>query len=168
MIVNGQLMSGAWGVGGELGHFAIRRDGEKCACGNIGCFERHASVPALIRRIKAHPEFEQMGIAADNVNGRTIFAQVEKKNPAVCAVVNEWIEDICAGIVSLIHIFNPELVLIGGGVSEQRELFVKPVREKVLQMAMPEFTQGLEIAAASLGNSAGMLGAVANLLSVKE
>jgi len=164
VIVNGQLMNGASGVGGELGHFIIRQDG-RCSCGNNGCIERHASVPALIRRIKEHPEFASMGLDPENVNGRTIFAQAAQGNAYVREVLDDWMADICAGLTGLIHIFNPELVLIGGGVSEQKELFVEPVREKVLSMIMPEFAQGLRIEAAELGNNAGMLGAVANLLA---
>lgn len=164
VIVNGQLLNGATGAGGELGHFIIYKDGERCACGNVGCFERHASVPALIRRVKAHPDFERMGIPADNVNGRTIFAQVEQGNQPVIEVVNGWIEDISVGLVGLIHVFNPELVLIGGGVSEQQALFVEPVKKRVFELAMPEFVREMELRAAALGNRAGLYGAVANLL----
>ena len=164
VIVNGQLMNGAWGVGGELGHFIIRKDGT-CACGNNGCIERHASVPALIRRVKEHPAFATLGLDAESLNGKVIFAEAEKKNPVICEVLGEWMEDICAGLVGLIHIFNPELVLIGGGVSVQKDLFVKPVKEMVFAKAMPEFLTGLRMEAAELGNNAGMLGAVANLLA---
>ena len=106
-----------------------------------------------------------MGLDPENVNGRTIFAQAAQGNAYVQEVLDDWMADICAGLTGLIHIFNPELVLIGGGVSEQKELFVEPVREKVLSMIMPEFAQGLRIEAAELGNNAGMLGAVATLLA---
>ena len=75
-------------------------------------------------------------------------------------MINEWIADIAAGISGLVHIFNPDTVFIGGGVSAQNELLIKPLRRRVLESVMPRFADGLRIEAATLGNDAGMIGAV--------
>ena len=74
--------------------------------------------------------------------------------------LSAWIRDIAEGLTGLIHIFNPEMVLIGGGVSAQEEMLIRPLRELVLQKAMPRFTENLRIERAILGNDAGMIGAV--------
>lgn len=75
------------------------------------------------------------------------------------AVLDDWIDDIAAGTTGLVHIFNPEIVLIGGGVSAQEDLLIKPLREKVLATAMPRFAEGLRVEQAQLANDAGLIGA---------
>ena len=74
-------------------------------------------------------------------------------------VLDHWLDDIAAGITGLIHIFNPDLIVIGGGVSHQEELLLKPLKERVLHGAMPRFSEHLRIERAQLGNDAGLLGA---------
>lgn len=75
-------------------------------------------------------------------------------------IVKNWTDDIAAGLIGLIHIFNPERVIVGGGVSQQQELFIKPLRQAVYNGAMPCFRENLTLCAAELGNHAGLLGAV--------
>ena len=94
-----------------------------------------------------------------NCTKRNSNKQAAKKFPALAAL-DAWTDEIAAGITGLVHIFDPEMVIIGGGVSAQEELLVKPVREKVLRMVEPDFAVDLVIRAASLGNGAGMAGAV--------
>ena len=75
-------------------------------------------------------------------------------------MLETWIDDIAAGLTGLVHLFNPEAVLIGGGVSAQEKLLIEPLRRRVLQGVMPRFAEGLRVEAATLGNDAGLLGAV--------
>ena len=79
-------------------------------------------------------------------------------------IVNEWMDDISQGIISLVHIFNPELVIIGGGVSSQ-SIFIEGIRKRVREKIMPRFAEDLKIEPAKLGNNAGLIGAVYYLLS---
>ena len=88
-----------------------------------------------------------------------IFERIQNGDAALQAVLNCWLDDVAAGITGLVHLFNPELILIGGGISRQEELLLKPLRERVLHGAMPRFTEGLRIERAQLGNDAGLLGA---------
>ena len=74
-------------------------------------------------------------------------------------VLDGWIGDIAAGITGLVHIFNPQLVLIGGGVSAQEKLLIEPLRKKVLSTLMPRFAEGLQLESATLANDAGLIGA---------
>lgn len=164
IIVQDQLLLGAVGIAGELGHFTVKKDGLPCTCGNKGCYERYASTTALVRRVT-----EMLGNSSDVViDGRYIFKQVSEGNEAIRDILEDWIEDISVGLIGLIHIFNPETVIIGGGVSQQEELFIQPLKEKILNKVMPCFRENLRICAAELGNYAGLLGAVAYFLREKK
>jgi len=79
-------------------------------------------------------------------------------------VLDAWMDDIAAGITGLVHIFNPETVLIGGGVSAQEELLIAPLRKRVLFGTMPRFSEGLRVESATLANDAGLIGAARFLL----
>ncbi len=161
IIVNGEILLGAHGFAGELGHMPILCTGETCSCGNKGCLEHYGSTSALVNTVKDAIEHGKIKKPENNkVDGVWIFEEVGKKNPDMMAIVENWIEYIAAGIVGLIHIFNPEQVLIGGGVSEQQQLFMEPLKEKVQSSVMEHFGRNLEIKAANLGNKAGMIGAV--------
>lgn len=82
-------------------------------------------------------------------------------NDANCMILGEkWIDDIAIGLVSLIHIFNPSCILIGGGVSSQEEFLINPLREKVFSLVMPRFKDNLVLMQAKLKNTAGIIGAV--------
>ena len=74
-------------------------------------------------------------------------------------VIDEWITDIAHGITGLVHIFNPDMVLIGGGVSTQEKLLMQPLRDRVMHGVMPRFAEHLSVERAILGNEAGMIGA---------
>lgn len=148
--VQNQLLLGNKGIAGEIGHFSIDKNGELCTCGNKGCYERYASMSALVRKVNKTLNLDY--------NGRKIFENLD--NPEIKKLVDEWIFDIAIGLASLVHIFNPEIVIIGGGVSKQHEKFILPLRQKVSELIMPRFYENLAIISADLGNSAGMVGAV--------
>ena len=99
-----------------------------------------------------------------SLDGREIFQKLKEGDPVMKEIVDLWISNIADGLVSLTHIFNPEIILLGGGVSAQKELFIDKVRKKVLERVMPRFADGLIIDAAALSNDAGMIGAIRPLL----
>ena len=152
LILNGRLYSGARGIAGELGHFTLYQGGRKCPCGKRGCLEEYASTSALIARAE-----RQTG--RTGWNGRMIFEGAAQGDPLLRRALDGWLDDVAAGVTGLVHIFNPELVLIGGGVSAQEELLLKPLRARVLAGVMPRFAERLHIERAVLGNNAGMIGA---------
>lgn len=155
IIVNSSILEGRLGIAGELGHFSIDKNGVPCTCGNRGCYERYASTTALTQMVK-----EKYGV----LNGREIFQRLREGDPVIEEIVDIWISGISDGLVSLTHIFNPEIILLGGGVSAQKELFIDKVRKKVLERVMPRFADGLIIDAAALSNDAGMIGAIRALM----
>ena len=152
IVLGGRIFGGTRGIAGELGHFTLYQDGPRCPCGKRGCFESYAATTALVRRAK-----EATGEA--DMNGRIVFSRAADGDQAMLAVLSAWIDDIAAGISGLVHIFNPQMVLIGGGVSAQEALLIAPLRERVLRSVMPRFAECLQLEAATLGNDAGMIGA---------
>lgn len=153
----GRVLSGARGIAGELGHFTLYQDGEPCACGKRGCFETYASTTALVRAA-------QTRFADPSLDGRAVFSRVAAGDAAMQSLLDRWIDDIAAGLSGLTHIFNPEMVLVGGGVSAQEQLLIAPLRRKVLSQVMPRFAEDLRIERALLGNDAGLIGAARYLL----
>ena len=152
IVLGGKIFGGTRGIAGELGHITLYADGIPCTCGSRGCYESYAATTALVRLAK-----EATGEA--EMNGRIIFSRAAQGDPVMLNIIDRWIGDIAAGIVGLVHTFNPQMVLIGGGVSSQEELLIKPLRERILKTAMPRFSECLAVEAATLGNDAGMIGA---------
>ena len=153
ILTGGHLLEGARGLGGELGHYRTHAlDGVDCTCGAKGCWERYAATTALVRAAQEKdPAWK---------DGRAIFAAAEAGNETVLALLDHWTDEIAQGLAGMVHIFNPQLILIGGGVSAQQKLLIEPIAAKVRASVMPAFAEGLEIRAAQLHNDAGMVGAV--------
>ena len=163
ILTDGRLLTGVRGIAGELGHFPVRVDGELCSCGNRGCYEKYASTTALVNTVRSRAGELIPDIPPEHIDGRLIFDRIDKGNATLQTVVSEWISSITAGLVGLIHIFNPQLILIGGGVSQQEKIFIEPLREQIFSSAMPGFCKDLTVESAQLGNNAGLLGAIACL-----
>ena len=181
ILVDGHLLKGVRGTAGEIGHIIINDDGEKCSCGNRGCLEYYASVKALVHTVKTATKEGRLELSlfavpggnrsviydVDGLNAKVIFDclrsykdKTDIKIEELRGIVDRWDNHIADGLVSLVHIFNPELILIGGGVSEAGEIFIDPIRSKVLSRVMPSFAQRLRISTATLGNDSGIIGAV--------
>ena len=153
ILTGGRLLEGARGLGGEIGHYRLHAlDGVPCTCGAVGCWERYAATTALVRGAQPrNPKWK---------DGRAIFESAHAGDPTILALLDDWTDEIAQGLAGMVHIFNPQLILIGGGVSAQQELLIDPVAKKVRASVMPAFAEGREIRAAQLHNDAGMVGAV--------
>ncbi len=155
VIIDGQMFRGHRYVGAEVGHMSIAYNGKKCRCGGIGCWELYASASAMVNH------YNQLNPSAPVNGSREIFERYARKEPAATTVVNQEIEMVAAGIASLLHIFNPELFIIGGGVSEAGDWFVESIAQQLTHRTMPEALQQFRLVRAKLGNQAGWLGAAA-------
>ena len=152
IILGGKILRGFNFAAGEMGHNVIVKDGIQCTCGRRGCWERYAATTALVRAAKEKdPAW---------TDGRAIFAAAEAGNPEVLALLDAWTDEIAQGLAGMVHIFNPQLILIGGGVSAQQALLIDPLAAQVRKSIMPAFAEGLELKAAALQNDAGLVGAV--------
>ena len=149
LILNGALYKGAQGIAGEAGHMITHANGLLCTCGNRGCYEQYASASALVRRAQAKDEAL--------TDGRLIFRREQQGDAEIAALVAEWIGEIAAGLVSLIHMLNPEAILMGGGIMEASGL-VQRISDETHRRLMDSFRH-TQLRQAGLGNRAGLMGA---------
>ena len=164
IIVGGRILEGAHGYAGEVGHIVIKKDGPMTHSGNHGTYEFYGATKALVHLAEMRFEAAGLPVPEGGLNGRLIFEAVAAGNETAAATVRDWIDDIAVGIVNLIYIFDPEIVVIGGGVSVQLELLIKPLEEAVRRELMPVFAEKLKMVPATHGNDAGMIGAVYGFL----
>ena len=164
IIVDGRIVSGLGGAGGEPGHSLLVLDGEPCTCGRRGCWEVYASATALIRQGReaaaAHPT--SLLNRYPELTGRDVFDAADAGDAAAQAVLERYYVYVAAGITDLVNILSPEMVLIGGGISRQGERLLRPIRRYVAANCFGgESRPQPIIQAAQLGNEAGIIGAAA-------
>ena len=168
IIINHKIYSGSNFAGAELGHTVIVVDGRPCTCGRHGCWETYASATGLIKTTKEHmadapkdsPLWTRADGSMDNVNGRTAFDAMRQGDPVGKEIVDEYIHYFSVGLIDMINIFQPDILCVGGGISNEGETLLAPVREYVEkeQYAMNS-TKKTTICRAKLGNDAGIIGA---------
>lgn len=162
-----KIFLGGTGYGSEPGHTFIAIDGEPCTCGQRGCLEAYASVTALIRDTKrameAHPESLLHRLCEhdpDKVNGRTAFDAARCGDEAGKTVVDNYINYLSVGIASFITLLRPEAIIVGGGVADEGEFLLVPLRRLVSQKVYAsDLLPETPIICANLGNDAGLVGA---------
>ena len=167
VVLNGKILTGCTGGAAELGHMVVEDGGALCACGRKGCFEAYASATGLIRMAKEamaqHPESLLHATAAEvgEVNGRTIFQAKEQGDPTAAAVVDRYIHYLSVGIANVINCFFPEVVALSGGIANQGEALLAPLREAVApQVYGNQYLQThTRILGCTLGYHAGIIGA---------
>jgi glucokinase len=166
IIIDGKIYSGSNFAGAEIGHTVIEVDGAQCSCGRKGCFEAYSSATGLIRMSKEamaeHPDSVMNKLAEERgkVNARTAFDAMREGDSVAKAVVDKYIKYLAAGITNTINIFQPDVLCIGGGVCNEGDPLLLPVKalvkEEVYTRNSPKNT---EIVIAKLGNDAGIIGA---------
>lgn len=168
IIINHKIYSGSNFAGGELGHTVIVVDGRPCTCGRLGCWETYASATGLIKTTKAHmqdapkdaPVWTLVDGDISKVNGRTAFDAMRAGDPVGQAIVDEYIKYLSVGLIDMINIFQPDILCIGGGICNEGETLLGPVRKYVeeQQYAMNSAKKTV-LCKAELGNDAGIIGA---------
>ncbi len=166
-VADGKLFPGFNGFGGEYGHIPLVHNGVQCACGKKGCFEVYGSANALKRETceaaEKHPEsliWELCEGDLANVGGRTAFDAAEQGDETAKAVVEQYIDYLADGISGIVNMFRPEVIILGGGVSNQGASLLDPLNEKVAKLCVASETiEAPKVVKASLGNSAGIIGA---------
>ena len=169
IIIDGKLFEGVRGAGAEAGHMVIQVGGVPCGCGRKGCFEQYASASALIRDTKRamfeNKEsimWQMTGGDPENVDGKTAFAASREGDAAAQTVVKNYIVYLGEGILNLVSIFRPEAVILGGGVCNEGEYLLAPLRKYVAERLYVGCDKvPLTLNRAALGNDAGIYGALA-------
>lgn len=172
IILNGELYRGTTFTAGEIGHMSIDRDGKPCGCGNYGCLERYVGKEGIIERFEI---YRSKGIETSiekylengKVTPRAISMAASAGDFLSIEVLKEIGEILGHAIASLVNVLNPEMVIIGGGISNAGDLLMEPVKMGMLKHAYTIPAAAVEIVRAKLGNDAGLVGSaslvVANL-----
>lgn len=165
--VNGMLISGFKGAGGEVGHMKIVKDGRLCGCGQKGCFEAYASATGLIReavsRLTVNKQNLLYTMIEGNITGleaKDIFDAAKEGDIFSLDLVDYEAEYLAMGIANILNIINPETIVLGGGVALAGDILLEPLRKKLEKYALPVTLEGLKIVQGVLGNEAGIKGAV--------
>lgn len=162
IIIDGKIYSGSNFGGGEIGHTVIEVDGPLCTCGRRGCFEVFSSATGLIRMTKEaleeHPDSAMKD--ADHISGRTAFNYMRSGDAAAKEVVDKYIKYLAIGLANVINIFQPDVLCVGGGVCNEGDPLMLPVKEIVKrEIYTKDSVKNTEIVVAKLGNDAGIIGA---------
>ena len=167
VIVDGRLMRGANGNAAELGHLTLNIAGPACSCGANGCLEMYASGTAIARRtrevIRAGAKTKILDLAGelDNITPHHVLAALQQNDEVAQKIWNETTEYLGRGLAVVINTFNPELIVVGGGVATAGDILLQPVREKALHYAFPRLAAVCSIVPAGLGSHVGVVGAAA-------
>jgi len=160
VVSDGRVVRGRRGMAGHIGHMSLVRDGAGCACGARGCWEAYASGPAFARRARARlaAEGRVTRLDAGALDAPAIFAAAEGGDRFARDLVEEQADWLGRGIVNLLHLFSPELVLLGGGVANGFASLEPFIRARIARDAMPAF-RDVQIRRAALGENSGLVGA---------
>lgn len=147
VVVDGHLLRGNRGMAGHVGHMMIDPKGPRCGCGGRGCFEAFAS----------GTNFAIAGRAKGFANGEAIVEAARKGDAAALALVDQEARHLGYGFASLMHLYSPQRLIMGGGVSKALDLLMPGIRAQIDDVAMPPF-RGAEIVPAMLGDNCGLIG----------
>lgn len=168
VVSDGKLRRGGFGIGGELGHLRIIPDGRLCGCGQRGCLEQYGSGTAVLRAAKklassagpAGARLAQLQAEHGELTGHQVYQALLEGDSGAVAVVREAGTHLGTAIGSLVAVLDPQLVVIGGGLSEAGELILDPIRQAYLSnLPARGYRPELEIVTAQFSNQAGVLGA---------
>lgn len=169
LILDGRLYHGASDVAGEIGHTTIDSTGRRCKCGNYGCLEAYASGPAIAERAREalesgadHSILPQLaGGRLENITAQTVYDAAIQGDLVARDVVRDTSRFLGTGIANLLNIFNPDVVVIAGGVTQAGPALFEPLGAEVRRRAFKPAVDACRIVPGSLPGSAGVVGAVA-------
>ncbi|MCU0649497.1 MAG: ROK family protein [Gemmatimonadaceae bacterium] len=171
LVLDGKLFHGASDVAGEIGHTTVDVTGRRCKCGNYGCIEAYASAPAIAERAREALQHEEHSSIADLVGGdlskitaRTVYDAAKTGDAVALEIVREAAKFLGAGLANLLNIFNPDCVVIAGGVTAAGDTLFEPLRVEVRRRAFKPAVEACRIVAGTLPGTAGVAGAVAAFL----
>lgn len=171
LVLDGRIYRGAHGVGAEVGHLVVAADGELCSCGGRGCLEAYASGTAVARMARSRLESKPgttstlRGIRSDELRAEDVTEAAAAGDTLAREVLAEAGRMLGCGLTSLVHLLEPELVVVSGGLAEAGDMILAPARAELRRRAFPASVQHVKVLPAKLGNDAGMVGAAALVLA---
>lgn len=167
VILDGRLYQGSNGNAAELGHLSMMWNGWECPCGSRGCIEAFCSGTNIARRARetASERLISLAGAREAITTEHVVAAVREGDGPATAVWSETMEVLGAGVASMINAFNPQRVIVGGGVASVGALLFEPLSRIALGRAMKPLAKGVDVVPAQLGDQVGVMGAAAVALS---
>lgn len=166
VIVNGQLVHGFGGAGGEIGHMNVEPDGYTCTCGNRGCLEQYASATGIVRvaedtaeQYEGNSQLKAMIDNGDQVTSKAVFDLAKEHDYLANMVVDKVCRYLGIACANVANILNPQYLVIGGGVSAAGDFLLERVNKNFLKYAFPTVRTSTQLKLAKLGNDAGVIGA---------
>ncbi|XID90542.1 ROK family protein [Paenibacillaceae bacterium WGS1546] len=163
IVESGRLVRGCFGGAGEFGHLSVNFEGPRCSCGNYGCLELYASGTGMARL--ARESLQGLGLLdrekAERYDSHELLRDWLAGEPAASRVMSQVIQALATGLAGIIHIFNPQAVIIGGGVADAGEPLLAAVRAEAGRRTSAKMGDACEILPASIGGRAGVVGAAA-------
>jgi len=171
IVVDGRILRGAGGLAGEIGHTKIADASDPCSCGHIGCWEAVASGTALGRQAQRLAKAEPEGLVAREAGSEPaaayhVGAAARRGDPSALRLLRDEAVWLGAGFVNAQHLYAPERIVVGGGLSLLLDLMIDDIKAAIRQRLLPGFKPA-DIVAARLGDDAGMVGAALHALSVE-
>ncbi|TCS81779.1 ROK family glucokinase [Tepidibacillus fermentans] len=168
IIVNGQILHGKSGMAAELGHIPISDKGIVCGCGNVGCLETVSSATGIIRMAQEVVKNRKNSLLTerfegklDQITAKSVFDAAKEKDKEAVAIVEEAAHLLGKALATVANLFDPEIIIIGGGVSKAGVILFDPIREAFYQYGLKNIVKNVQVVPATLGNTAGMIGAAA-------
>lgn len=165
VILDDRIVEGESGNAAEIGHMSLCHDGWACPCGSRGCLEAFASGTNIAQRaqdrIAAGEASSLTTLETEAITSREVAEAARAGDPLACAVWDETVTVLGAGVGSIINLFNPRLVILGGGVTAVGDQLIAPVRRIALERAFPSMAEEADVVVAQLGADIGIVGAVA-------
>ncbi len=166
VVIGGKVFSGSHGVATEIGHMVTVDGGELCTCGNRGCWERYASATALIREGKKlcaeKPDTALMKAVdgdPEQITAKHVIDLAKAGDPDCSALFDAYVHHLCVGLTNLINLYDPEVIVLGGGVSHAGQFLLDAVREKLPALVFYKAMPYARVELAKLTNDAGIIGA---------
>jgi glucokinase len=168
IIANGQLFRGGFGVGAELGHLNFVQEGKLCGCGQLGCLEQYASGTALLESAKElansateeGQRLKELQTQTGELTGTEVYLAIQESDPGAIRLLNDLGTKIGKAVASFAAILDPEVLVIGGGLSVAGELLLNPIRDSYIRhLPAGGFRPEMSIVSAELVNDAGVVGA---------
>jgi glucokinase len=166
VIADGRVLRGRRSMAAHIGHMTTAPQGEVCTCGNRGCWEAQASgtaLGALARRHAAQTPDSALAASGDTLESRQVFAAARSGDALARALVAREAAELGLGLVNLLHLYSPERVVLGGGVSSGFDLLHPGIERHIRSWALPPF-RDVPVVAAALGQNSGLIGAAGLVL----
>jgi len=172
VITHGVLLRGSTGIGAELGHMNVLPNGPKCGCGSNGCLEALASATAMKKFVLDGYERHTNSSLfrdknPDQVTPKDIFEHARNGDQFALSIFNTVVEALAVAIGSLVNIFNPQLVILGGGIANAGDFLLNPVLERSRNYVLPTMLGTYQVKLSQLGKDAGILGAASIVIERK-